>query len=325
MHFYAASISVCPVIKLDTMPLFVNDLRLTKPPSSVKDFLQQFPELKIISDRLTSQKPRVVPPKGLLYVGQREYGGTNPDDDVIRVIGSEDATTCHIGVLRHSGSGAVCLLHFDGCNTEQGLQSMLQVATELSQGKAGGRLEIHLVGGFDDEQRNSEEVSLGLFSCLIKTKEEIHLVTACIGSHNTTYKRRIPFPIIYGLAVDVQSGEIYPATFSDHGPDIPVRSARHFTGSHDNLPVYDHRKKQLVIGPFTYNQLSDLDMLLVMPDKVYRKYLSTSPEQEPEGFEQSVRASLVQMKEHPKPLETVFVGGKPRCYRKEPDGKWTLL
>ena len=32
------------------------------------------------SKQLTGQKPTVVDPKGLLYVGQREYGGTSPDD-----------------------------------------------------------------------------------------------------------------------------------------------------------------------------------------------------------------------------------------------------
>lgn len=307
------------------MPLHVDGVHQHKKPASVENFLHQFPQLKAVSTALTTQNRKVVGPEDLLYVGQREYGGTSPDDDVIKVIGSEDATTCHIGVLRHTGSGALCMLHFDGCNTEQGLSSMIRVVKDLSQGKASGRLELHLVGGFDDERQNSEEVSMGLFKCLISCEDDIHLVTACIGSHNTTCKERTPFPIIYGLAADVKTGNIYPATFTDHGPDIPARSARHFTGSHDNLPVYDPHKKQMVIGPFSYKPLANLDRLLKMPDTYYREYLSTSPAQEPEHFEQSVRAALMQMKEHPKPLETVFRRRKPHRYRKEADGKWTLL
>ena len=29
------------------------------------------------------------------------------------------------------------------------------------------------------------------------------------------------------------TGQIIPATFKDKGPDMALRSARHFTGSHD--------------------------------------------------------------------------------------------
>ncbi|KAK7501283.1 hypothetical protein BaRGS_00007408 [Batillaria attramentaria] len=307
------------------MPLLIDGVQLAAKPESANAFLKQFPKFKESSAVLTSQAPLVVGPEGLLYVGQREYGGTSPDDSVIRVIGSEDATTCHIGVLRHTGSGAVCLLHFDGCNTQQGVGSMVQVVKELSQGKAPGRLELHLVGGFDDERHNSDEVSLEIFGCLVQWQDDIHLVTACIGKHNTTFKRNIPFPIIYGLAVEVQSGKIFSATFPDHGPDIPARSARHFTGSHDNLPVYDHHRKQMVIGPFTYRQLGNLDQILGMPDRFYRQRLSTSPAQEPASFEQSVRTCLQFMKEHPEPMKTFFPGGKPHYFKKEPDGRWTLL
>ena len=41
------------------------------------------------------------------------------------------------------------------------------------------------------------------------------------------------------LAVIVKTGEIFPATFPDRGPDQALRSARHFTGSEEvsvNIP-----------------------------------------------------------------------------------------
>ena len=55
---------------------------------------------------------------------------------------------------------------------------------------------------------------------------------------------------------------------------------------------------------------------------LHQQYLSTSPEQEPEGFEESVKASLAQMKNFPDPLISVFKG-KPRTYKKDKaTGAW---
>jgi len=42
----------------------------------------------------------------------------------------------------------------------------------------------------------------------------------------------INWPIIYGVGVNIKTGEIFPANFPDKGPDLPLRMARHFTGSH---------------------------------------------------------------------------------------------
>ena len=54
------------------------------------------------------------------------------------------------------------------------------------------------------------------------------------------------------------------------------------------------------------------------------QHLSTSPEQEPKHFEASVRAALVQIRDFPEPLKSVFKG-KGHFFRKEPDGKWSKV
>ncbi|XP_025112669.1 protein N-terminal asparagine amidohydrolase-like isoform X2 [Pomacea canaliculata] len=217
------------------MPLWINEKSTDHVSGSLAEFFQIFPVLKISASYLTSQKPNEFGPKDLLYIGQREYGGTCPDDDVIKIIGSEGATTCHIGILRHTGSGAVCMLHFDGYSMNQGVESMVQLILELSQHKLEGRLEFHVVGGFMDDNHISEKISMALFRHLSQCKEDIYLVTACIGDVNTTYKNGVPFPVIYGVAVDVQTGAIYNASFPDHGPDEPLRSTRVFSGNSDPM------------------------------------------------------------------------------------------
>lgn len=45
-----------------------------------------------------------VGPIGLLYVGQREMAAVATHDKNVNIIGSDDATTCIIVVVRHSGN-----------------------------------------------------------------------------------------------------------------------------------------------------------------------------------------------------------------------------
>ncbi|KAL9956119.1 hypothetical protein ACROYT_G037548 [Oculina patagonica] len=53
----------------------------------------------------------------------------------ITVVGSDDATTCHIVVLRHTGSGVTSLGHFDGDSTEKGLKGMIASVNQISKSK----------------------------------------------------------------------------------------------------------------------------------------------------------------------------------------------
>lgn len=59
---------------------------------------------------------------------------------------------------------------------------------------------------------------------------EIDLTLACVGELNTTIREGIPWPIITGVGVNIKTGEIFPATFPDKGPDQPLRSVRHLVG-----------------------------------------------------------------------------------------------
>ena len=41
-----------------------------------------------------------------------------------------------------SGSGATCLAHCDGCDTQNGIHNMISAVEKLSFGKPDGRLEV---------------------------------------------------------------------------------------------------------------------------------------------------------------------------------------
>lgn len=301
------------------MPILINEKPIDEVPKCIKEFLDKY-DFKDSSKRLCCQSTRMYElHEGLLYVGQREMAVTTPEDGVFNILGTEDATTCHMVVLRHTGSGAVGLAHFDGCGTQKAVKDLIHLVKDLPH--ANGRLELHLVGGFCDEKCTSADLSLKTLQAFQDADDEIHLLTCCVSDMNNIFKKKVPFPNVYGIAVDVKTGEITRASFADHGPDQPVRSARHFTGSEEVINIYDPRRNILTIGPFNYSTMDEIDLLCGLPKNFIRQHLSTSPEQEPPHFEDHVRAALLQIKEHPEPLKTVFKDGKPRCYTLE-NNKW---
>lgn len=92
-----------------------------------------------------------VGPIGLLYVGQREMAAVAPHDKIVNIIGSDDATSCIIVVVRHSGSGAIALAHLDGNGIDEAVQAMVERVQTLAFGYPDGRIELQLIGGYRDQ------------------------------------------------------------------------------------------------------------------------------------------------------------------------------
>ncbi|CAG0915094.1 unnamed protein product [Notodromas monacha] len=304
------------------MPLTINGIRLDDTPRDGRSLFLSYPFLKDHASALCALPTKLIGPVGLLYVCQREFAATVPHDKNITLLGTEEATTCHVVVLRHSGSGAVSLGHFDGSCSDEGVISMIQRVQELSLGYPEGRLEVHIVGGFHDGRGRSDEVLVGVLYALHKQPLDVEMVTACFGDVNTTIRGGIPWPIIYGIAVNVKTGEICPATFPEKGPALALRGARTFTGGHHMLDVYDANLGLMRIGPFNYEPLRGVDLWLQQSDDFILQHLSTSPEVEPPHFAMQVRATLKHIQEHPFPSVTLFPDNRPHFYRKDEAGNW---
>lgn len=119
-----------------------------------------------------------VGPIGLLYVGQREMAAVATHDKNVNIIGSSDATTCIIVVVRHSGlffsqyspiffsskiffqtgSGAVALAHLDGNGIDEAVSTMVARVQNLALGYPEGRIELQLIGGYKDQQGYAEDL-----------------------------------------------------------------------------------------------------------------------------------------------------------------------
>ena len=82
----------------------------------------------------------------------------------------------------------------------------------------------------------------------------------------------------------------------------------------------------MLIKPFTYEVLPDLENWARKSDAYLLSVLSTSPSAEPPHFCQAVRATLRRMMRNPRPLETLFPGGQARVYTLDRrTGDWRLV
>jgi protein N-terminal asparagine amidohydrolase len=85
------------------MVLLVDGVPLEEAPRDMRAFFMQYPSLKEASRGFCALKQQMVGPLGLIYVMQREFAVTHPHDNKISIIGSDDLTTAHLVILRHTG------------------------------------------------------------------------------------------------------------------------------------------------------------------------------------------------------------------------------
>ncbi|KAI1896041.1 hypothetical protein AGOR_G00090720 [Albula goreensis] len=301
------------------MPLLTENHKIERT-GTTAEFFAKYPHLQENARAFRSKALVNVEHKCLLYVQQREFAATTPADNSVTVIGSDDATTCHLVVVRHSGSGATCLAHCDGSNTWAEVPQLVKAVTSLSSQAKEGRLELHLMGGFDDESKTSQSLSLSLLAAFHKQKEEIHLVTCCITELNDIVTDGIHRPVVYGVGVNVKTGEVFPASLPTRGPAEELRSARTFTGG-QMVDIYDSGKQQVKVGPCRWSPNRDIAFWLAADDKTILKYLSTSPQAEPPHFVQHIKTTIQFLLDHPSP-DSLFPGGRPQLFRRTEQGSW---
>ncbi|KAM9315261.1 protein N-terminal asparagine amidohydrolase [Pholidichthys leucotaenia] len=301
------------------MPLLIQNNGVDRIDSTAELF-DRFPHLQD-NARTFRSKPLVdVDPKCLLYVQQREFAATTPADNCVSVIGSEDATTCHLVVVRHTGSGAVCLAHCDGSRTSSEVPLLVKAVTSLSDISQEGRLELHLVGGFNDDSKTSHKLSCNILAAFQKQKEDIHLETCCITEMNDKVVNGTHQPIVYGIGVNVKTGDVFPASFPHKGPAEELRSARTFTGG-QMVDIYDSKRGLMKIGPCKWPPHLDIAFWLSQNDDTILKYLSTSPMAEPPHFVQHMKSTILFLLEHPN-SDSLFPSGHPQLYHRTERGDW---
>ncbi|MBV95253.1 Protein N-terminal asparagine amidohydrolase, partial [Eschrichtius robustus] len=230
----------------------------------------------------------------------------------ISILGSDDATTCHIVVLRHTGNGATCLTHCDGTDTKAEVPLIMNSIKSFSDHTQCGRVAFFTL-------------CLKVASCEFDRQEDdIHLVTLCVTELNDREENENHFPVIYGIAVNIKTSEIYRASFQDRGPEEELRAARALTGG-PMISIYDAKTEQLRIGPYSWMPFPHVDFWLQQDDKQILENLSTSPLAEPPHFVEHIRSTLMFLKKYPSPANMLFPGNKALLYKKNEDGLWEKI
>ncbi|XP_039285499.1 protein N-terminal asparagine amidohydrolase [Nilaparvata lugens] len=295
------------------MVLLVGGVGVEEVPGDSHTLVSNHPFLRDAAAHLLSIPTKVIGPLGLLYVGQREMAVTIPHDKNVNIIGTDDLTACIMFILRNTTTGAVGVAHYDGCGTDEGVTAMVQRMQELSYPET--RLQLQMVGGFSDSCHYSEELFFNLMHAFQKQPIEIDLTMACVGELNTTVRNGRQWPILFGAGVNVKTGEIFPATFPDKGPEQALRKARNLVGAKQvsNFRIFK------IVWSFPRVHLSHFRKLLIsgmgtMFDLEFIK---------PPHIVMQIRTTLKYIQENPFPDITVFHDNRPHYFRRdEHTGLW---
>jgi len=316
-------------IDTETMVLIIDGFEV-EGTLGVSQLFERFQLLKANSLSVLGRPPRKVDAsEACVYVGQKEAAVVAPGDSM-RILGSEDATTCHIVILRDSHTGVTGIAHLD--NDEPGDFRLLEREVRDRKGvKVATReledmeYDVSILGGYSDEEEISQDITEMLLVVMQGLKARFSLRLACIGTVNTKTKDGVAWPKIYGGGVEVDTGEVFTAQFSYHGPDPDIRALRLHSRGACLANIYDPYSGKIVVKPFCYQPMTDAHLWLQRTDEFILKYCSTSPKVEPPSFCDNMRANFRRMVSDPQPMVTLFGGNRAREYsRDQITGRWVL-
>ena len=296
-----------------------------------------------------------VPAKdGVLYVQQGEIGITCPKDKSIQYIGSSDATTCHIVIIRDSDTGVSGVAHIDSLNQDHlnkfvgKITNLVKLrcndkkdepdpANESQEGKAvvptkcdKQPLELYVVGGYQDERDMSEELSMDLMKYFIHSRQHFIVRILAIGRLNTIHvDGNDPHnaPILCGSAVELSTGKVFPANFSYRGPDETIRHLRLSFCSRKNgfVDPYNPETGELTVPSFHVNaHTENLTYYMQLPDETFLQYMSTSPKVEPPHFVENQKRIFRTAIDNPNMYKDIFPNRCDRIWMFQKGRGWLL-
>lgn len=292
------------------MPIHIAGQPWERVPKSVKKVYDSNPILKESANHFDSLSCQEVPSTGSLYVMQREYAIVSKEDDVISILGSDDATTCSVLILRNSRTGSCAAGHFDGSDVAGGVSGMISGLSSSQEDD----IDIYIIGGFDDDRDMSEDLCLEILNALHQHPRKLNLKILFVCRFNTNVRNGdVKGPKFLGAAINVKTGDVFPALFPAKGPNMPLRHARIYGDAGGMVNVYDTNRHLVKITPFSYEPFETMDLYLKAPDELVLQLLSTSPLVEPPHFVSQIKSTFEFIKKNP--VNLVFKDGLPVCYK----------
>jgi len=318
---------------------------------NVTDYLQHIPSVNESLRKLKS-KPTVtltksnVDARRIINVLQGEVAHATPEQADVLV--SDRATTCHILALRSTRVGSsssddgsrssssksspsaalASIAHIDQPAYESCIQSMMDMHKRYHGDGNKIIVDVHLVGGFNDERGSSQQLTEHLLHTLefIDRKERQHIdiiiKTCCVSGLNDDGSRA---PIGRGLAIDIASGDVFLASVDDTvaGPAVVLRNCRLWSSPIGQSPrlcsIHTPLSNHIAVHPFDFEWNEDFMYLCSLTNEELLEETSTSPSVEQDDYCDQVRESLVFMKDHN--VEDVFgpAGGRKVLYFERSD------
>jgi len=142
-------------------------------------------------------------------------------------------TTCHCCIIRCKSCKVTSLSHLDGNFTLICIRTLLESFKSNHSVKEDCKIELHVIGGFLDNKLSSTTLTLQIITAFAQLCEQIgisiYLETFCCSSFNNCQiqkpSKQINSPLIFGVGIFIQTGEIFPAIFTDDAR-VPLISAR---------------------------------------------------------------------------------------------------
>eukprot|EP00527_Entomoneis_sp_CCMP2396_P001377 CAMPEP_0198139078 /NCGR_PEP_ID=MMETSP1443-20131203/2412_1 /TAXON_ID=186043 /ORGANISM="Entomoneis sp., Strain CCMP2396" /LENGTH=421 /DNA_ID=CAMNT_0043801081 /DNA_START=63 /DNA_END=1325 /DNA_ORIENTATION=+ len=304
---------------------------------SVDTCFSYLPSLVESADALYAQEPvhyneqtqqQQTQARRLLYVGQGEVGHAVPLQCDTLV--SDRATTCHI-VMIHSKSNrsvpfSTCT-HLDGVEYTSSIASIFQKHQQHHQQQVNDNndlidLDIHIMGGYQDDHGTSVEISNWLVYLLADLAGQYQhsikctLQTAAVSCINTTTTdcENGHSPLGRGLAMSTLTGKVWLVAHVDQqvaGPDYICRQLRLWCNNNnsssddDDNEVVEQKQLTCVHDPQDHKSMfvrqamnvpafaPELETLLRLTDAMLLQYTSTSPSCELPDFCSIVRQTIL--------------------------------
>jgi len=287
-------------------------------------YLRGIPDIIESADNVLAQNPRVFKLDGkgidssekkILNVLQGEMAHAVPEQCDVMV--SDDATTCHIVALRsYRDLNNKCsdifasLTHIDDAHYEKCIRQMFLTHQKyykegFMNGDSRIKLDIHVMGGFDDQDGTSREISeslISLFATIAKELKDMFKITIQTCAITSINDNGCCAPIGRGFGIELETGVVFLAEVENSisGPAVALRCARGWTANDGvHTPslriVHDVNKKHdglIVVQPFKFEAFQDMDLLMNLPDDLMLQYTSTSPDVEKDNYCDNVRSTL---------------------------------
>ena len=248
------------------------------------------------------------------------------------VIGTDDATTCHMLLMRtisddfHS-SWMVC--HIDSEDRCESLNSYMTDLVQQSRDIKCNHIEVYVCGGLECDS-TSDNISLSLFCALARTDIDCRIHLWSTSRLNTSWviqdSQKLAFPRALGMAYVSSLEQVVPAIFPLHvrGPCPDIRSAIGFVNS---FSEENHTQFRSIFLPSGGLCVLDISPLLDIPLEIVRiaysllgikddnevlMLTSTSPHCEPDHFvavRRAVSTLVVNIRTNPSVLNDIGYDG----------------